>query len=78
MGCSLHLLPLPPTRTRAARAQMLPPLATRRTSPQRRRGCPRPEGHPHPRNPAARPLVRGPAGARGGEGPGMDAEPELC
>lgn len=74
---SLHLQPLPPTRTRAARARMLPPPATPRTSPQRKRGCPHPEGHPHPWNPAARPLVRGPVGARGGEHPGMDAEREL-
>uniref|UniRef100_A0A9L0SX87 TCF3 fusion partner n=1 Tax=Equus caballus TaxID=9796 RepID=A0A9L0SX87_HORSE len=68
--------PSPPARTRAARAQMPPPRATPRTSLQRKRGCPRPEGRPHPQNPAAQPRVRGPAGGRGGERPGMDAEQE--
>lgn len=77
-GHSLHLPPLLPTRTRAARAQMLPPLAMLRMSPQRKRGCPHPEGHPHLQNPAAQPPGRGPVDARGGEHPGTDAERELC
>lgn len=67
-----------PTRTRAARAQMPPPQAILRTSLQRKRGCPRPEGHLHSQNPAAQPPARGPVGAKGGERPGKDAEQELC
>lgn len=77
-GQSLHLLPLLPTRMRAARAQMPPLLAMLKMSLQRKRVCPRPEGHLHPQNPAARPPVRGPADARGGERPGTDAEREPC
>nr|KAF6408236.1 TCF3 fusion partner [Molossus molossus] len=47
-----------------------------RTSLRRKRGCPRPGERQHPQNPAARPPVRGPAGGKGGERPGKDAEQE--